>query len=322
MSEPLLQNTNNKYTIFPIKYNDIFKFYETHVKAIWFDNEVDMSNDLNDWKKLTGDEKFFIKHILAFFASSDGIIMENLSTNFCSEIQIAEARSFYSIQMFMENIHSITYSKLIETYVDSPVEKNKLFNAIESMPSIKKKAEWAKKWIDSDDGLATRLVAFIIVEGLFFSGAFAAIYWIKQKGILSGLCKSNDFIARDEGLHVEFGTLLYTKYIANKLSQEAITNLITEAVNIEKEFIIESLPCSLLGMNSEMMNTYIEFVANRLITHLGYTSPYDVKNPFGFMDCIALQNQNNFFDSKNTEYQKSTESIITDIKKINFSEDF
>lgn len=316
--EPLLQNTNNKYTIFPIKHIDIYKFYEMHTSAIWFDNEIDMVSDLNDWKVLTDNEKYFIKHVLAFFAASDGIIMENLSTNFCSEVQVAEARSFYSIQMFMENIHSITYSKLIETYIKSPEEKLTLFNAIETMPAIRKKAEWAKKWINSEARFAMRLVAVLFVEGLFFSAAFAAIYYIGEKGIMPGLCMSNSFIARDEGMHCDFATLLYNNYVVNKLSQEEIDELIEEAVDIEKEFSTESLPCSLLGMNSDMMSTYIEYIAHRLVSQLGYTSKFaNAKNPFGFMDKICLQQQTSFFDTKVSEYKKNT-TVQKTKGKVNF----
>lgn len=323
--EPLLQNTSNKYTIFPINNISIWESYLNHKKCIWFDDEVDISGDNNDWKKLNENEKFFIKHILAFFASSDGIIMENLAANFLNEVQMAEARAFYSLQMFMENIHSVMYSKLIETYVSNTNEKIKLFNAVESMPAIKSKAEWAKRWISSDSRFAMRLVAFTIVEGLFFSGAFCSIYWLSERGLMPGLCMSNEFIARDEKLHVEFGALLYTKHVVNKLSQDEINELITDAVRIEKEFITESLPVSLLGMNSNMMMQYIEYVAGRLITILGHKSPYEnIKNPFPFMDRISLQNQTNFFDTRVSEYQRTVNSshIDENFDEINFDTDF
>lgn len=321
--EPLLQNRHNKYTIFPIEYQDIWNYYTIHFKAIWFVDDIDITKDLNDWKKLTNDEKYFIKHVLAFFAASDGIIMENLSTNFCTEVQVAEARAFYSMQMFSENIHSIMYSRLIETYVTNRDEKNVLFNAIETMPAVTRKAEWAKKWIDCNSGFATRLIAFIIVEGLFFSGAFCSIYWIGEKGIMPGLTNSNAYIARDESLHVEFGTLLYNKYVVNKLTQLEITDIITEAVEIEKSFIIDALPCALLGMNATMMSTYIEFVADRLVSKLGYESPFKgVKCPFGFMDKICLQNQTSFFDGRPTEYQKTMNESADSFSKIDFDADF
>lgn len=309
--EPLTQNTDNKYTIFPIKYHDIWKLALKQKEAEWLATEIDYSGDLNDWKKIGDNEKHFIKHILAFFAASDGIIMENLAANFSVEIQVAEARYFYATQTAMEAEHSLTYSMLIDTFINNSEEKNNLFNAIETLPAISKKAKWAAKWISSEASLGARIFAIILVEGLFFSGAFCAIYFIAEMGIMHNLCASNAFIARDEGMHCDFGTLLYTKYIVNKLSQEEVTNIITEAVDIEKEFIIEALPCSLLGMNSSMMSTYIEFVAHRLVSQLGYTSPYaNSKCPFGFMDKICLQNQSSFFDVKPTEYKKDVNHDI------------
>lgn len=320
--EPLLQNKSNKYTIFPLEYPDIWNFYTMHFKLIWFVDDIDFTKDMKDWVKLSKDEQFFIKHVLAFFAASDGIIMENLSTNFSAEIQVAEARSFYAMQMFSENIHSITYSTLIETYISNPEEKLKIFNAIETMPAITDKGVWAKAWIDSDAGLATRLVAFMIVEGLFFSGSFCAIYWLSERGIMPGLCNSNAYIARDEGLHCDFAIMLYKKYIVNKLTQDEITTLITEAVAIEKEFILHALPVSLLGMNSDMMSTYVEFVADRLMSQINYVTPWaGVINPFPFMDKICLQNQTSFFDQRVTEYSKDTNPIAA-FEEINFDADF
>jgi ribonucleotide reductase beta subunit family protein with ferritin-like domain len=318
--EPLLQNTSNKYVSLPIQYPGIERFYNLHVDAIWFVNEIDLANDMRDFVKLSPDAQYFIKHVLAFFAASDGIIMENIFANFAQEIQVSEVRSFYAIQMFMEDIHNRSYSKLITTYASDKEEQNKLFNAIETMPAISKKARWAERWISSDASFAKRLFAFAIVEGLFFSGAFCAIFWIKEMNIMHGLTFSNEFIARDEALHVEFAIYLYVNFIVNKLSQEEVTILITEAVNIEKEFINTALPCSLLGMNAEMMSEYIEFVANRLMTQFGYTSPYSAaKCPFGFMNKIALQNQTNFFDRQVSEYKKNTTHIKADI---NFDEEF
>lgn len=320
--EPLTQNNNNKYTIFPIIYHDIYNFALKHKEAIWFTNEIDMAGDLDDWAKLGDNEKYFIKHVLAFFAAADGVIMENLSVNFCNEIQVAEARQFYSVQMFMESEHNLTYSTLIETYIDNSDEKLQLFNAIENFPAIRRKADWAAKWITSDASLAKRLVAVLFVENIFFSGAFCAIYFIGELGIMKGLCSSNNFIARDEGMHCDFAILLYTKYIVNKLSQDEITKLITEAVDIEKEFIIESLPCALLGMNSTMMSQYIEYVAHRVVSQLGYTSPYkNAKCPFGFMDKICLQNQSSFFDVKPTEYKKNIRVQKSKLV-VNFDADF
>ncbi len=311
-NEPLLQNSDNKYTIFPIKHADIFKHYQLHVAAIWFDAEISLYKDIKDWESMSDNEQFFIKHVLAFFAASDGIIMENISANFGTEMQVAEVRAFYSVQMFMENIHSITYSKIIDTYIKDSEEKLKLFNAIETMPAIKKKARWAEKWITSDASLASRLFAVCMIEGIFFSGAFAAIYFISEKGILPGLSHSNALIARDEGMHCDFAVLLYTKYIVNKLSQSEVDEIVNEAVEIEKEFINESLPCALIGMNAEMMSQYIEYIANRLVSQFGYTTKWaNVECPFGFMDKICLQQQNSFFDVKVSEY-KVTRAIASE----------
>jgi ribonucleotide reductase beta subunit family protein with ferritin-like domain len=305
---------SNKYTMFPIEYLDIWKMFETHEKLFWFPNEIDMTVDLKDWKKLSSDEQFFIKHVLAFFAASDGIVMENLSTRFASEVQISEARAFYTIQNHIELIHSIVYSRLIDTYISDMVEKNKLFNAIANFPAIKSKSDWAIKWIESSNSFATRLVAFAIVEGVFFSGSFCCIYWLKERGVMPGLCLSNDFIARDESLHTDFGTMLYRNYIVNKLSQKQIDTIIREAVAIEKQFILEALPCSLLGMNSKLMETYIEYVANRLVSQLGYDEIFPgVTQPFAFMDRICLTNHTNFFEARATEYQRTFDiSIPTD----------
>lgn len=320
LSEPLLQNTSNKYVSLPIQYPEMERFYNLHVDAIWFVNIIDFSNDMRDFKKLSKDAQYFIKHVLAFFAASDGIIMENISTNFAQEIQVSEARSFYAIQMFMEDIHSRSYSKLITTYAEDSEEQNKLFNAIETMPAITKKARWAERWISSNASFGKRLFAFAIVEGLFFSGAFCALFWLKEQNIMHGLTKSNEYIARDEALHVCFAVYLYVTHVVNKLSQEEVTELITEAVTIEKEFINEALPCALLGMNAAMMSEYIEFVAHRLMTQFGYTSPFAAaKCPFGFMDKIALQNQTNFFDRTPSEYKKNTTHVKAEI---NFDEDF
>ena len=320
-TEYLLKENPNRFVIFPIKHHDIWESFQNQRKAMWFEHEVDLVPDIKDWKLLNDDEKYFIKNVLAFFVSSDGIVMENLGVRFFDEIQIPEARAFYSNQMFMENIHSIMYSQLIDTYIMDSNEKNSLFKAIETSPSIKKKADWAIKWIQSSDSFATRLIAFAAVEGIFFSGSFCCIYWLNERGIMPGLCKSNEFIARDEGMHTDFACLLYKNYINNKLTDVQIHKIIEEAVLIETEFIIESLPCKLLGMNSDLMEQYIKFVANRLLSQMGHSELYDNCNqPFGFMDRICLDSKTNFFESRVSEYQM--EVISTGINNVNFNNDF
>jgi len=318
--EYLLQENSDRFVMFPIKHHDIWEAFQNHRKAFWIESEVDLIPDLKDWKALSDNEKHFIKHVLAFFAASDGIIIENLGMRFLNDIQIPEARAFYSMQLFMENIHSIMYSQLLDTYITNQTEKNKLFKAIETIPSIKKKGEWACKWIESTKSFATRLVAFAAVEGIFFSGSFCCIYWLNESGRLPGLCKSNDFIARDEGMHTDFACLLYTKYIVNKLTDEEVYEIISEAVEIETEFITESLPCNLLGMNSELMKQYIKFVADRLILQLGHKSIYNCKQPFGFMDRICLDSKTNFFESRVTEYQMELNN--TGLDKLEFDATF
>ena len=307
--EYLLKENPNRFVIFPIKHNDMWEAFQTHRKALWFEHEVDLVPDLQHWKLLNDNEKYFIKNVLAFFAASDGIVMENLGVRFFDEIQIPEARAFYSIQMFMENIHSIMYSQLIDTYITDLKEKDRLFHAIETMPCIKQKSEWAIKWIKSSKNFATRLIAFAAVEGIFFSGSFCCIYWLNERGIMPGLCKSNEFIARDEGMHTDFACMLYTNYISNKLTDNEIHTIINEAVEIETEFITESLPCNLLGMNAELMKQYIKFVANRLVIQFGHSEIYkDCKQPFGFMDRICLDGKTNFFESRVSEYQMDNNS--------------
>lgn len=321
MSEFLLTENKNRFVTFPIKHHDMWEMYEKHKNAIWFENEIDLTPDLKDWLELSDDERYFIKHILAFFAASDGIVMENIGNRFFNEIQVTEARSFYSIQLFMENIHSITYSQLIDTFITDNNEKEKLLNAIETIPAVSRKAKWAQKWINSNDSFAERLVAFAAVEGIFFSGSFCCIFWIREKGKMPGLCVSNDFIARDEGMHTDFACLLYNKYINNKLSNERIHEIFSEAVDIESEFITESLPCRLLGMNADSMKTYIKFVANRLLSQLGHSELYDnCKQPFGFMDRICLENKTNFFEHRTTEYQKDDEK--TNLDEVVYDEEF
>jgi ribonucleoside-diphosphate reductase beta chain len=302
--EPLLEENPNRYVTFPIEHEDLWKCFQTHKRLIWFVDEVDLAKDLTYWKKLNQNEKYFVKHVLAFFAASDGIVMENLAARFLNDIQLSEARSFYSVQLFMENEHSIMYSRLIDAYVNDEQEKNQLFKSIEHMPAIRQKAEWEKKWITSSEHFATRLLAFAAVEGIFFSGSFCCIYWLKERGVMPGLCMSNDFIARDEGLHCEFAILLYNNYIQNKLPEHVVHQIIGEAVEIEKQFIVESLPCSLLGMNVDMMSEYIEFISNRMLKQLNYGTLYkNAKQPFGFMDRICIESITNFFDVRETNYQ-------------------
>lgn len=320
-AEPLMVENPNRYVMFPIEHDDIWEMFQTHLKAFWVVSEIDLTTDLKDWVKLNENEKHFIKHVLAFFAASDGIVMENIGMRFFGDIPISEVRAFYSIQLLMETIHSITYSQLIETYITDRAEKNKLFNAIQHIPSIKHKAEWAQKWIESSDSFATRLVAFAAVEGIFFSGSFCCIYWLNESGKMAGLCKSNDFIARDEGLHTDFACLLYNRYIKGKLSDETIHSIIGEAVEIEMEFITESLPCNLLGMNADQMKEYIKYVANRLVIQLGHTPLFpDVKQPFGFMDRICLRKKTNFFEERVTEYQRELDNVQLD--KLDFYAEF
>jgi ribonucleotide reductase beta subunit family protein with ferritin-like domain len=319
--EYLLKPNPNRFVIFPIKHMDIWESFQKQRKAMWFEHEVDLVPDIKDWKNLNDNERYFIKNVLAFFVSSDGIVMENLGVRFFDEIQIPEARAFYSNQMFMENIHSIMYSQLIDTYITDENEKNILFKAIDTVPSIKQKADWAIKWIQSSDSFATRLVAFAAVEGIFFSGSFCCIYWLNERGIMPGLCKSNEFIARDEGMHTDFACLLYKNYIKNKLTDIEIHEIIKEAVDIESYFITESLPCKLLGMNSNLMKQYIKFVANRLLVQLGHSELYpDCTQPFSFMDRICLESKTNFFESRPTEYQ--IEVTSTGIDDLNFNNDF
>ena len=303
--EPLLKDDETRYVLFPLKWPAIWKAYENHKKAFWTAQEIDYTADQSDWESLNDDERYFIEHILAFFAGSDGIVLENLITNFCSDVQVPEARCFYGFQAMMENIHSEVYSLLIETYVKDPERKNKLFNAIQTIPCVARKAKWAVKWINKDTSFAERLVAFAVVEGIFFSGSFCAIFWLKSRGkMVKALGKSNELIARDEGLHTDFAVLLYS-HLKNKLSQEKIEEIIKEAVNIEVNFICESLPCRLISMNSELMTQYIKFVADRLVQQLGYTKIYNAQNPFPFMDNMNLDGKTNFFEQRVTEYQHS-----------------
>ncbi len=303
--EPLLTETKNRHVIFPIQYDDVWSMYKKHVSTYWTVEEIDFSKDGKDWDTLTHDEQYFIKNVLAFFAASDGIVNENLVLNFMSEIKVPEVLAFYSFQNAIETVHSETYSLLIDTYIKDEIEKKRLLNAVETIPCIKKKADWAMKWINStDDNFATRLIAFACIEGIFFSGAFCSIYWLKERGIMHGLTFSNELISRDESLHTEFAILLYS-HIVNKLSEEKVHEIIKDAVTIEKEFIIESLPCRLLGMNSELMSQYIEFVSDRIAVQLGYNKIYNIVNPFDFMDRIGLEDKQNFFEVRVSNYSKA-----------------
>lgn len=303
--EILLKDNKKRFVLFPIVYNDMYELYKKAESAFWTANEIDLSKDLNDWEKLNDNEKKFIENIIGFFAGSDGIIMENLAGRFMNEIQVPEARAFYSYQIFNESVHSETYSLLINTYIKDINKKNMIFNSIENIPSVAKKALWAYKWIENKDvSFATRLIAFSIVEGVFFSGSFCAIYWIKKRGLLPGLTFSNELISKDEGMHCEFACLLYSKII-NKLSKELVYQIFEEAIEIEKEFITESIPCNLIGMNANLMKQYIEFVADRLLIQLGYDKHWNSENPFSFMELISLRGKTNFFENRNSEYQRA-----------------
>jgi len=293
--EPILQENKDRFVIFPIKHQDIWEWYKKQEACIWTAEEIDLHTDLNDWNnKLSEDEKYFIKHILAFFAASDGIVNENLAENFVSEVQYPEAKFFYGFQLMMENIHSETYSLLIDTYVKDEAEKHQLFHAIETFPAIKEKAEWALKWIESPS-FAERLIAFAAVEGIFFSGSFCSIYWLKKRGLMPGLTFSNELISRDEGMHCDFAVHLHTHHIVNKVPKARITEILTNALDIERKFITESLPVSLIGMNATLMTQYLEFVTDRLLVELGCERVYNSSNPFDFMDMISLQGKTNFF---------------------------
>jgi ribonucleoside-diphosphate reductase subunit M2 len=318
--EPLLTPNDSRYVMFPIVDHDIWKMYKKSVDSFWVPQECDLSKDLNDWEKLTKDEKHFVSMVLAFFAASDGIVLENLAIRFMSDVQLSEARAFYGFQIAIENIHSEMYSLLIDTYIKDSVERDKLFNAIENFPCVQKKANWARNWInDEKSSFATRLVAFAVVEGIFFSSSFACIYWIKKRGILPGLTFSNELISRDEALHTEFAVLLYSK-LENKLTQDEIHTLLSGAVEIEKEFITESIPCRMIGMNAKLMKQYIEFVADRLCLQLGYDKIYKSLNPFDFMELISVETKVNFFERTNSEYALANKTVDKNV--FDFSADF
>ena len=318
--EPLLAPDDNRFVMFPIKHQDIWEMYQKQVDCFWRPEEIDLSKDLTHWEGLNKDEQTFISMILAFFAASDGIVLENLAQRFMSDVQVSEARAFYGFQIAMENIHSHTYSNLIETYIKDKEEKGKLFNAIANFPCIKKKSDWAQKWIhDNRSSFATRLVAFACVEGIFFSGAFCSIFWLKKRGLLPGLTFSNELISRDEALHCEFAILLYSKLI-KKIDKARIHEIIKEAVEIEIEFICEALPCRLIGMNSESMTQYIQFVADRLAVQLGYKKIYNVLNSFDWMEMISLDSKTNFFEKKSDAYALADKTKT--INDFEFTEDF
>ena len=320
ITEPLLAPDDNRFVMFPIKYDDIWQMYKKQIDCFWRAEEIDLSKDLDNWNSLNQDERYFISMILAFFAASDGIVLENLASRFMNDVQVSEARAFYGFQIAMENIHSETYSLLIETYIKDKAEKNRLFNAIEHFPSIKKKSDWAQKWIhDNRSSFATRLVAFACVEGIFFSGAFCSIFWLKKRGLMPGLTFSNELISRDEALHCEFAILLYSKMV-KKIDKSRIHEIIKEAVEIETEFICDALPCRLIGMNSDLMTQYIQFVADRLCVQLGYKKIYNVVNPFDFMELISLESKTNFFEKKNDSYALANKSQSIDVFK--FTDEF
>jgi len=307
--EYLLQENKQRFVLFPIKHKEVWEMYKKAEASFWTAEEIDLSHDLPDWDKLNPNERHFISHVLAFFAASDGIVNENLAMRFSNEVQIPEARCFYGFQIAMENIHSETYSLLIDSYIKDPIEKDRLFRAIDTVPAVQKKAEWALKWINSSESFAERLIAFAAVEGIFFSGSFCSIFWLKKRGLMPGLTFSNELISRDEGLHCDFACLLYSM-IQNKLSKERIFEIIGNAVEIEKEFICEALPVNLIGMNAELMAQYIEFVADRLLVALGYPKMFNTKNPFDWMELISLQGKTNFFEKRVGEYQKA--GVMTD----------
>jgi len=320
--EPLLKENPNRHVIFPIEHSDIWAKYKQHMSVFWIPEEVDLSKDSADWARLTDNERHFIKHILGFFAGSDGIVMENLAMRFTRELPVPEARFFYACQNLMETVHSEMYALLIDTYIEDKKEKTDILRAIQTIPVVEKKAAWALQWIENKEAsFATRLLAFAVVEGIFFSGAFCSIFWLKQRGLMPGLTVSNELISRDEGLHTEFACMLYGK-LQNKLSKVDATKIIREAVKIEKQFITKALPCELIGMNSKLMAEYIEFVADRLALQLGYPKIYHAKNPFDFMERISLESKDNFFEKRVTTYAKANTNGAPEDKKFAMDADF
>jgi len=314
--EKILTENPGRFVIFPIEHNDIWEYYKQHQAAFWTAEEVDLTNDIRDWESLTENEKYFVKNVLSFFAASDGIVNENLAENFYREVQYPEAKFFYGIQLAMENIHSLMYSLLIDTYISNPTEKDECFNAIDRLPAVQKKAKWALEWIDNSS-FAERLVAFAAVEGIFFSGSFCSIFWMKSRGIMQGLCNANSLIFKDENLHCDFAIHLVNNHLEEKPSEKRIKEILLSALEIEKEFITESLPVSLIGMNSNLMKQYLEFVVDGLLLKLGCSKEFNVEQPFKFMEQIAVETKGNFFESRTMEYQKAKLN-----ETITFTEDF
>ncbi|MBL6875349.1 MAG: ribonucleotide-diphosphate reductase subunit beta [Chitinophagales bacterium] len=321
VKEPILHENNERFVLFPIQHNKIWEMYKQAEASFWTAEEIDLAPDMKDWESLNSDERHFISHVLAFFAASDGIVNENLVINFMQDVTIPEARCFYGFQIAIENIHAETYSLLIDTYIKDEQEKSKMFNAIDTIPCVKKKADWALKWIEDSPSFAHRLIAFAAVEGIFFSGSFCSIFWLKKRGLMPGLSFSNELISRDEGLHCDFACLIYTM-LNNKLDVKEVNSIIMEAVDFEKEFVSDALPVSLIGMNAEMMCDYIEFVADRLLVSLGYDKVYNAKNPFPWMEMISLQGKTNFFEKRVAEYQKAGVSAKKEDHSFSIDEDF
>ncbi len=322
--EPILQENPNRFVLFPIEHADIWQWYKKSEASFWTAEEIDLSQDMKDWNELNDGERHFISHVLAFFAASDGIVNENLAENFVNEVQYTEAKFFYGFQIAMENIHSETYSLLIDTYVKENKEKDHLFRAVETMDCVRKKADWALRWID-EGSFAERLVAFAAVEGIFFSGSFCSIFWLKKRGLMPGLTFSNELISRDEGMHCDFACHLYNEHLKQQLPEDVVRKIITDAVEIEKEFVTDALPVSLIGMNAELMRQYIEFVADRLLSELNCAKVYNSSNPFDFMEMISLQGKTNFFEKRVGEYQKAgvkNSASEQEAQKFSLNEDF
>lgn len=312
LEEPILVEDPHRFVLFPIKHHDIWEMYKKHEASFWTAEEIDLSQDISHWAALNDGERHFISHVLAFFAASDGIVNENLAVNFLSQVQYAEAKCFYGFQIMMENIHSETYSLLIDTYIKNPVEKDRMLKAIDTIPCVQRKAQWAMRWIENGT-FVERLLAFAVVEGIFFSGSFCSIYWLKKRGLMPGLTFSNELISRDEGLHRDFACMIYTEHIKHKLDEETVYELIRDAVTIEQEFVTDALPVRLIGMNADLMNQYIEFVADHLLITLGLNKVYNATNPFDFMEMISLPGKTNFFEKRVGEYQKS--GVMNSLKK-------
>ena len=319
--EKILTQNPNRFVIFPIKYNDIWEYYKNHQAAFWTAEEIDLTNDIRDWEKLTENEQYFIKNVLSFFAASDGIVNENLAENFYREVQYPEAKFFYGFQLMMENIHSLMYSLLIDTYIKDEKEKHKCFTALDNLPAVQKKAKWALDWIEKAS-FQERLVAFAAVEGIFFSGSFCSIFWLKSRGIMQGLCNANSLIFKDENLHCDFAIHLLNNHVEDKPSEKRIKEILLSALEIEKEFICEALPCRLIGMNSKLMSQYIEFVADRLSVQLGYEKIYNSSNPFDFMESISVEGKTNFFEARPTQYQKASVLNKTRDNTFKLTDDF